>query len=122
MGPNDCEHTVDFNHSACKPRNRGNRCAFKDTHTLNANTVVVSTTLEGRNEVLASVEDEGVSWEDNGEVLGALTVVELLVVVVVGVVVVVAAAGFSLASAVPFGLIPVSMYPYVPVSSLPHFS
>ena len=116
MVPNDCDHTVDFNNSACKPRNQGNWCAFKNTHTLNANTVVVSTTLERRNEVLASVEEGGVSWEDNGEVLGALTVVELLLAVGVEV------AGFSLASAVPFGLIPVSMYPYVPVSSLPHFS
>lgn len=81
------------------------------------NTVVVSTPLERRNEVLAFAEEDVVSWEDTGEVLGALTVVVLRVVVEV-----VEVAGFLLAWAVPFGLIPVSMYPYVPVSAFPHFS
>ena len=71
--------------------------------------------LDTTNIVLAFVE-EGVvvSREDDVEVLGSLTVnVDKLVVVV---------AGLSLASAVPFGLVPVSMYPYAPVLEFPHFS
>jgi len=78
-------------------------------------TVVVFTMLDTTNTVLAFVE-EGVvvSREDDVEVLGSLTVnVDELVVVL---------AGPSLASAVPFGLVPVSMYPYVPVFEFPHFS
>ena len=81
--------------------------------------MVIFSMLDTADMVLAFVE-EGVviSLDDDVEVLGPLTVntdEPVLVVVLVGL-------GLSLASAVPFGFVPVSMYPYAPVFEFPHFS